>query len=283
MSSPKVAIVRARADQVLDDIARVLDLAGLARVVAPGASVTLATSADSPFPFPAANTTPWQLEGAIRGVRACGAATIRCAGDHAVLRAYGVERGDDDGDDPADVRLVLPTLKCDATHTIRGATLLAGGRAAFALMDGTTAGDGPGPRALRPVVKDVLLASADPRALDAIAATIMGFDAASIAHLGDVRIADIELVGDVALAAQRWGFTIGGRMVDRVRERAGGGLADLIARGTDAYRELRWPLRDRAVFDAWRDATAWGRLFDRYEALGTLSDPAARDATRAGS
>ena len=29
----------------------------------------------------------------------------------------------------------------------------------FAMMDGTTAGDGPGPRTMRPVIKDVMLAS----------------------------------------------------------------------------------------------------------------------------
>ena len=41
----------------------------------------------------------------------------------------------------------------------------------FAVMDGTTAGDGPGPRTMRPVIKNVMLAAADQVAIDAVAAT----------------------------------------------------------------------------------------------------------------
>ncbi len=46
----------------------------------------------------------------------------------------------------------------------------------FAVMDGTTAGNGPGPRTMCPVIKDVMLASADQVAIDAVAAKMMGFD-----------------------------------------------------------------------------------------------------------
>ena len=46
----------------------------------------------------------------------------------------------------------------------------------FAVMDGTTAGNGPGPRLMEPVVKNVILASADQVAIDAVAAKLMGFD-----------------------------------------------------------------------------------------------------------
>jgi len=46
----------------------------------------------------------------------------------------------------------------------------------FAVMDGTFAGDGPGPRCMVPHVKNVLLASADQVAIDAVAAKLMGFD-----------------------------------------------------------------------------------------------------------
>ena len=46
----------------------------------------------------------------------------------------------------------------------------------FAVMDGTTAGNGPGPRTMYPVVKNVMLASADQVAIDAVAAKMMGFD-----------------------------------------------------------------------------------------------------------
>ncbi len=50
----------------------------------------------------------------------------------------------------------------------------------FALMDGTFAGDGPGPRAMRWHEKNILLASADQVAIDAVSAKLQGFDPMSI-------------------------------------------------------------------------------------------------------
>ena len=46
----------------------------------------------------------------------------------------------------------------------------------FAVMDGTICGDGAGPRAMIPVVKDYVLASDDMVAIDAVSAWLMGFD-----------------------------------------------------------------------------------------------------------
>ena len=46
----------------------------------------------------------------------------------------------------------------------------------FAVTDGTFAGDGPGPRCMVPYEKDLMLASADQVAIDAISAKLMGFD-----------------------------------------------------------------------------------------------------------
>src|SRR5690606_40590034 len=46
----------------------------------------------------------------------------------------------------------------------------------FAIMDGTTAGNVSGSRNLIPVTKNILLASSDQVALDAVAAKLMGFD-----------------------------------------------------------------------------------------------------------
>jgi uncharacterized protein (DUF362 family) len=89
-------------------------------------------------------------------------------------------------------------------------------RGVFAVMDGTFVGDGPGPRCMVPHVKNVMLASADQVAIDAVAAKLMGFDPmrdlkyVRLAHeqglgCGDPR--DIEIVGDVDAAAQNWNFT----------------------------------------------------------------------------
>lgn len=88
-------------------------------------------------------------------------------------------------------------------------------RGVFAVMDGTFAGDGPGPRCMMPHVKNVLLASDDQVAIDAVAAKLMGFDPmrdlkfVRLAHeqglgCGDPR--DIEIVGDVDAASQNWNF-----------------------------------------------------------------------------
>jgi uncharacterized protein (DUF362 family) len=73
----------------------------------------------------------------------------------------------------------------------------------FAVMDGTFAGDGPGPRAMRWHEKNILLASADQVAIDAVSAKLQGFDPMSLrfinkAHelglgVGDPR--QIEIVG----------------------------------------------------------------------------------------
>ena len=74
----------------------------------------------------------------------------------------------------------------------------------FAVMDGTFAGDGPGPRCMVPQIKNYILASGDMVAIDAVAAKMMGFDPLSIKFIrlahdrglgcGDVR--EIEVVGD---------------------------------------------------------------------------------------
>lgn len=50
----------------------------------------------------------------------------------------------------------------------------------FAVMDGTFAGDGAGPRCMEPHVKNYILSSGDMVAIDAVAAKMMGFDPLSI-------------------------------------------------------------------------------------------------------
>ncbi len=53
----------------------------------------------------------------------------------------------------------------------------------FAVMDGTVCGDGAGPRTMEPVVKNYILASADPVAIDSVAAGMMGFKPMTIPYL----------------------------------------------------------------------------------------------------
>ena len=88
-------------------------------------------------------------------------------------------------------------------------------RGVFAVMDGTFAGDGPGPRCMVPHVKNVILASSDQVAIDAVAAKLMGMDPLSIKFIrlahdlglgcGDPR--EIEIVGDLDAAKENWQFT----------------------------------------------------------------------------
>ncbi|HWQ45842.1 MAG TPA: DUF362 domain-containing protein, partial [Longilinea sp.] len=86
----------------------------------------------------------------------------------------------------------------------------------FAIMDGTTAGNGAGPRMIQPVVKNVLLASADQVAVDSVAAKLMGFDPLSIKYirlaqeqgLGTGDTSQIDLVGD-DISGENWLFRVG--------------------------------------------------------------------------
>jgi uncharacterized protein (DUF362 family) len=74
----------------------------------------------------------------------------------------------------------------------------------FSVMDGTVCGDGAGPRTMVPKVQDVILASGDSVAIDAIAAKIMGFEPMEIpyirmAHERDLGVGDpegIEVIGE---------------------------------------------------------------------------------------
>lgn len=88
-------------------------------------------------------------------------------------------------------------------------------RGVFAVMDGTFAGDGPGPRCMVPHAKNVILASDDQVAIDAVAAKLMGFDPmrdlkfVRLAHdlgLGVGDPSQIEIVGDVDAAQENWHF-----------------------------------------------------------------------------
>lgn len=84
----------------------------------------------------------------------------------------------------------------------------------FCVMDGTFAGEGPGPRAMIPHVKNTIMASSDPVAMDAMSAKIMGIDPMRVrfirhAHergLGVGNPQEIKIVGDAAVAEENWHF-----------------------------------------------------------------------------
>ncbi len=76
--------------------------------------------------------------------------------------------------------------------------------AVFAVTDGTVMGDGAGPRTMIPRIGNLILASADSVAIDAVAARLMGYDPLAIPYLsmchdrglGVAHPREIELVGD---------------------------------------------------------------------------------------
>jgi len=146
-------------------------------------------------------------------------------------------------------------------------------------MDGTTAGNGPGPWAIAPEVKNVILASADLVALDAVAARLMGFYPLRdvwhirLAHERGLGVGDVHaiaLVGDADLANERWDFNAGGRgrpsVLEPAREllRRAPLLVGLIGSLEDYRAYYRWPARSRRVFESWLRGTRWGRLFQQY-------------------
>ncbi|MHA2363994.1 MAG: DUF362 domain-containing protein [Candidatus Hodarchaeales archaeon] len=73
----------------------------------------------------------------------------------------------------------------------------------LAVMDGTVAGDGAGPRTMKPFYPNIILASEDQVAIDAAAASMMGFDPLKIkyiklahdAGLGCGDVSQLEIIG----------------------------------------------------------------------------------------
>jgi hypothetical protein len=162
-------------------------------------------------------------------------------------------------------------------------------RGVFAVMDGTFAGDGPGPRCMVPHVKNVLLASADQVAIDAVAAKLMGLDPMSIKFIrtahelglgcGDPR--EIEVVGDLDAARENWHFkgpfekmTFASRMQHKIywgplKKPVEWSLKTVLApwsyMASVAYHDSIWyPLvGQKRVKQALR--SDWGRLFRNWE------------------
>jgi uncharacterized protein (DUF362 family) len=162
-------------------------------------------------------------------------------------------------------------------------------RGVFAVMDGTFAGDGPGPRCMIPSVKNVILASADQVAIDAVAAKLMGFDPLSIKFIrlaheqglgcGDPR--NIEIVGDASAAAENWDFvgpfrkmTFASRMQHRIywgglKRPVEWSLKTFLAPwayiASVIYHDSLWyPLKAGGIMHPVL-TSEWGRLFRNWE------------------
>src|SRR4029077_3426277 len=64
----RVAVLRVAPETILSDIDRLVDLAGVSTALASGQTTILKDNISCRFPFPAANTTLWQLEGTIQAL-----------------------------------------------------------------------------------------------------------------------------------------------------------------------------------------------------------------------
>lgn len=156
----------------------------------------------------------------------------------------------------------------------------------FCTMDGTTAGSGPGPRTLDPHRKDVILASADQVAIDAVSAMMMGFDPMKIPYIahaterglgqGDPRY--IEIAGMPEVAQERWNFKVGynfgtgtGMLLWRSPLKIfqkllfHTPLVNVFIFASEYYHDHLWyPFKGRKIVERWRNEDQWGKLFDSY-------------------
>jgi uncharacterized protein (DUF362 family) len=286
----KVAVIKTAPETVLDDYARLISLAGVEKALPKSSETLLKINVSWQTWYPACSTTPWQLEGVIKALRAAGYSMLTGAhNDTVVVNVRDGERNNKllhvtekygvpclylyenqfewvtyqprkpflvlDKVFPDGVRIPkaligknvvhLPTIKTHVFTTITGAMKNAFGGllhrnrhhthsvihdtlvdllqiqqdihpGIFAVMDGTFAGDGPGPRAMRWHEKDVILASADSVAIDSVSALLQGFDPMKIrflrlAHERGLGIADpreIEICGYDIKQEAPWNFVL---------------------------------------------------------------------------
>ncbi len=81
----RVYILKTSPETVLDDYARLLKMAGVSQVLDPGKTTILKDNISWHFPYLSANTTPWQLEGVIRGLREQGFSRMSCVRNKTVV------------------------------------------------------------------------------------------------------------------------------------------------------------------------------------------------------
>src|SRR3989304_1840138 len=154
----------------------------------------------------------------------------------------------------------------------------------FAVMDGTVMGDGAAPRTMIPREGNLVLASADQVAIDAIAATLMGYDPLGIPYLRmcherELGVADpreIEVIGD-SIAGVNFHFQTRRSLViwgdQLIRKGPLRPLKKLLLHSplvvwapfaSNVYHDVVWyPTLGRSRIRAFGE-TAWGRLFEGY-------------------
>jgi len=284
----KVAVLKTSPDTILDDIQKLMVLAGFEQALPKTNRTGIKINISWQTWYPACSSTPWQIEGVIQTLKQAGYSDlVGIHNDTVVVNTTNAEVNNkhlfvtEKHNVPClylynqdfewieyhpkrpflvldkvypqgvfipkalmDINIVhLPTVKTHVFTTITGAMKNAFGGllhrnrhwthavihdtlvdllmiqqdihpGIFAVMDGTFAGDGPGPRAMRWHEKDILLASADQVAIDAVSARLQGFDPMSIrflriAHEMDLGVADphqIQILGYDIEQEPPWNF-----------------------------------------------------------------------------
>lgn len=154
----------------------------------------------------------------------------------------------------------------------------------FAVMDGTFAGDGPGPRCMAPCIKNYILASSDQVAIDAIAAKMMGFDPMKLrfirlaheAGLGCGNPSEIEIAGE-DISNVNFGFRVGNTLASRGQHMIYWGKLHPLENILLRTFLTPWSYLASIVYHDWFwyqfvgkkrkqkiAKTTWGRLFEKY-------------------
>jgi uncharacterized protein (DUF362 family) len=172
----------------------------------------------------------------------------------------------------------------------------------LAVMDGTVCGDGAGPRTMIPRVGNVILASFDSVAIDAVAAGIMGYDPLSIPYLsmchdrklGVADRRDIDIVGDdisdMNLHFQtKKSFVIWGdqmlrkgplRFLEKIALHSP--LVVWAPAASNIYHDMMWyPTAGKKIINDFLK-TEWGNLFTSYKTKFQTSDNLPRTMVKEG-
>src|SRR4051812_25537937 len=80
-----VAALRTAPERAIEDYDRLFDLADAQHYLDATAATILKDNISWHFPFPAANTTPWQLEGTIRALKSRGYTEQTCVQNKTVV------------------------------------------------------------------------------------------------------------------------------------------------------------------------------------------------------
>lgn len=354
-----VAVLKTSPATVLEDIGKVMELAGFEAALPKHVRTGLKINISWQTWYPACSSTPWQIEGVLRALQDAGYDDlVGVHNDTVVVDTSDGERNNKhkfvtdkhgvpclylynqdfewveykpkkpflvldkvypDGvfipKDLVGMNMIhLPTVKTHVFTTITGAMknafggllhrnrhwthavihdtlvdLLAIQRdihpGVFAVMDGTFAGDGPGPRAMRWHEKDILLASSDQVAIDAISAKLQGFDPMSLrfirkAHEADLGVGDprqIEVLGYDIEQEGSWNFKREDTFASRGQHMIYHGplkpLEKLLLQSplvpwsyfaSNFYHNVYWyPFVGRKRVKAALE-TKWGQLFESY-------------------